>query len=156
MNENASDGSKAETTPELRLYEVSQLHVDPENPRLPDNVDGHDEAAVMACMLADATILELIYSIAVLGYFSGEPLLIAPDASDRLIVVEGNRRLAALRLLQDPSSAPSRKRAVEDAAKLAKAVPTRVPCVRFENRNDILDYLGYRHITGIIEVRSFR
>lgn len=133
---------------------VLELAFDAENPRLPRSVDGHDEAAVLAWMLDDATIVELMGSIGSQGYFPGEPLLVTPDsgvAPAGYAVVEGNRRLAALKLLLDPELAPVRQRAVLLASEEAVFKPDEVACISFNDRNDVLDYLGYRHVTGVKE-----
>ena len=68
------------------------------------------------------------------------------------IVVEGNRRLATLKLL---TSAENRKaaevRSSEWEELAEKSSPTdleSIPVVVYENREQIADYLGYRHITG--------
>jgi hypothetical protein len=145
--------------------EVPRLRFDPENPRLPAGVDGADERAVMSWMLADTGLLELLGSIGEGGYFPGDPLLISPvdEKPDALVppdpkdggewfVVEGNRRLAAVQLLGDPSKAPRRQRAVAAAvAAASKPPPTEIPVVAFARRDDILTYLGFRHITGVKE-----
>lgn len=141
---------------------IGQLRFDPDNPRLPPGVDSEDVSAVLQFMLDDASLVELASSIAAQGYFPGEPLLVCPfpelaaDAQpeppkqdEKFTVVEGNRRLAAVTLLQNPTLAPVRKEAI---AKLAEdGAPEELPVTVFPTRDDILDYLGYRHITGIKE-----
>ncbi len=105
-------------------------------------------------MLDDATIIELMGSIGSQGYFAGEPLLISPDPSvlpATAAVIEGNRRLAALKLLLDPDLAPVRERAVRQASEEAEFKPETVACISFEARSEVLDYLGYRHVTGVKE-----
>lgn len=131
---------------------VGELRFDPANPRLPRSVDGTDERAVFAWMLNGESLLELMGSIAAQGYFPGEPLLVAP-ASDgsSYIVVEGNRRLAAVLLLLEPERAPVRKLAVQALADDAPYKPETLPTIAFPAREEILDYLGYRHVTGIQE-----
>jgi len=135
------------------LVPLTALRFDPLNPRLPLNINGESEAQVIRWMLTDASIIDLMGSIGEHGYFPGEPLLVVPAGgkSDALVVVEGNRRVAALKLLADPSLAQTRKKAVATANSLAKFKPTQVPVDRFGNRDDILDYLGYRHVTGVKE-----
>jgi hypothetical protein len=101
-------------------------------------------------MLREENIEELVGSIGQQGFFSGEPLLVTPnpDAPGRYIVVEGNRRLAALRvldgLIRDDSLPPS----LSDLKNSAKYHPNDVPCFEFPARNNILKYLGFRHISG--------
>ena len=131
---------------------VSALQFDPENPRLPFVEDRADEGKVLEWMLSDGTIIELMGSIGEQNYFIGEPLLVTPDRnSDNLIVVEGNRRLAAVKLLLNPNLAPTRKRTVSEVSEKAQYRPSELPTITFPERNLILDYLGYRHITGVKE-----
>lgn len=116
-------------------------------------------------MLEDATLLDLVGSIAAGGFFPGEPLLVCPepegppleealtDAEQTFRVVEGNRRLGALLLVNDPDAAPSRQRAVRNILEETDGAerPTEVPAIVFTTRREILDHLGFRHITGIKE-----
>jgi hypothetical protein len=101
--------------------------------------------------LTDATLLDLMGSIAENGFFPGEPLLLAPRQKNTFTVVEGNRRLAAVRLLQHPEIASVRKGSVQDLANTATYRPSRLYGVNFPDRDSILDYLGFRHITGVKE-----
>ncbi|MGA9994311.1 MAG: ParB N-terminal domain-containing protein [Pyrinomonadaceae bacterium] len=132
---------------------LDQLRFDPSNPRLPPKFDGEDEPAVLEWMLDDATIIELMNSIGENGYFEVEPLLVIRPhkGKDVFQVVEGNRRLAAVKLLNDPQLAPIKKQAVLEASKEAKIIPEELPSIVYPNRDSILYYLGYRHITGIKE-----
>ncbi|GAA5531146.1 ParB N-terminal domain-containing protein [Herpetosiphon gulosus] len=136
---------------EIIIVPVDNLEFDPENPRLPTRLRGASKRDVLEWMLRDATLVELMQSIGEQGYFSGEPLLVikSQKTSDKYIVIEGNRRLSALTLLNHPHDAPVKIYAVEQIVKEARSIPTEVPVVVFENRSKIIDYLGYRHITGV-------
>lgn len=135
----------------IEFIPVNQLRFDPDNPRLPSTVNGRDEKAVLTWMLEDATIIELMGSIGEQGYFPGEPVLVVPSrtSDDSYEVVEGNRRLSAVKLLHNPELAPVRKAAVSAVAGGANHKPDSLPVLCYENRIQILAYLGYRHITGI-------
>jgi len=86
------------------------------------------------------------------GYFQGEPLLVVPSKKrDGYDVVEGNRRLTAVKLLGNPSLALIRQKSVQRIRREARHKPTELPILKFEKRDEILDYLGYRHITGTKE-----
>jgi ParB-like nuclease domain len=127
---------------------VTFLDFDPENPRFL-GAETSDEAAVKR-MMEQENLDELVGSIGNQGFFPGEPLLISrnPNAPDRYIVVEGNRRLAALRAL---SGAIPKSRLTNSVAQLVSQAlfkPTEVDCFVFEERRDILKYLGFRHISG--------
>ena len=134
----------------IEYVSIDQLHFDAQNPRLPSTIDRNDESVVLDWMLKDATIIELMGAIGEHGYFQGEPLLVAPSKkADGYDVVEGNRRLTAVKLLRDPTLARIRKKSVQSASEEASYKPTQLPVLKFKERNEILDYLGYRHITGI-------
>ena len=133
---------------EIESIDVEHLVFDPKNPRLPSGIDGNNEKEVIGWMLQDATIVELISAIGEQGYFLGEPLLVVPNGKN-FTVVEGNRRLCAVNLLLKPQLAPSRKKAVQEASDKAKYKPKSLPVIKYKKREEILEYLGYRHITGI-------
>ncbi len=132
---------------------IDDLKFDPENPRLPSGINGHKEPEVLQWMLSDATILELMGAIGVRGYFAGEPLLVVPESKQqgRYIVVEGNRRLAAVKLLREPKLAAIRQKAVQKISDEAHNRPDELPVLEFAKRDEIILYLGYRHVTGIKE-----
>src|SRR5687767_14689436 len=97
----------------IEYVDVGNLRFDPLNPRFPKGLNGKVEAEVFSWMLRDATIIELMGSIGELGYFPGEPLLVAKTNKKGVFeVVEGNRRLTAVKLLREPELAPVRKKAV--------------------------------------------
>lgn len=130
----------------------NQLDFDPKNPRFFRLRGDSSDEKVISEMLDDEGVQDLMSSIGQQGYFPGEPLLVAPGADGRYIVVEGNRRLAAVKLLNGQLQAPRRKaRSVSIIVGEAKFTPTDLPCIVYESRDLVLRYLGYRHITGIKE-----
>lgn len=132
---------------------IDNLKFDKDNPRLPQKLIGNEkEADVIDYMLRNGNILELMKSIAETGYSDAEPLLVVQDgADDKYTVVEGNRRLTAIKLLNNPELAKVRKDSVREILSEAKVIPEDVPVIVYDKREDILDYLGYRHITGVKE-----
>lgn len=136
-------------THEIVSVPLTNLIFDPENPRLPKELRGsQDEAIIIKHMLRDESLIELMKSIGQTGYSPSEPLLVTP-AGDNYIVVEGNRRLAALKLLSSPELATIRRKSVEEVISQKAYSPTTIPCIEHNSRESILDYLGYRHITGV-------
>lgn len=132
----------------VTMIPVDQLFFDPDNPRLPSNNRSDDEKTIIKWMLKNGDILELMSSIATTGFSNAEPLLVVEN-NGNYIVVEGNRRLAAVKLLKDPSLAMLRPKAVAEIANNATHNNiSEIPAIIYDCRNDILDYLGYRHITG--------
>ncbi len=131
---------------------VDQLQFDPQNPRLPHSiVDSDDESEVINWMLSDASIIELMGSIGEKGFFPGEPLLVVKNKKkqNKYIVVEGNRRLTASKLLLHPNLAKKKAIAIGQISTEAREKPDELPVLVFPDRKDILDYLGFKHITGV-------
>ncbi len=139
--------------PKNELIKLEQLLFDPQNPRLPKQKRSNDDKEIIQWMLKEANIIELMESIATMGYSTAEPLLVTPDQSGKAyIVVEGNRRLAALKLLESPDKARLRTKTVQDIVKNTSFPffpDTQIPVIVYKEREDILNYLGFRHITGI-------
>ena len=135
----------------IKYLPLHLLRFDPDNPRLPSTIIGNDEQAVLAFLLKDATLIELMGSIGEQDFFSGEPLLVSPNplGDGSFLVVEGNRRFASVKLLNAPDLAPTNKISVQRASDEAKYKPAELPAVVFPTRESILGYLSYRHITGI-------
>lgn len=135
------------TTESTRL-KVSLLDFDPSNPRFPEEIASGPTEVLLERFIRDERLLEIVESIADQGYFEGEPLLVVKHGS-RYVVIEGNRRLAALKLLTGELSPPEGRVSIEEACAAATNHPQEVPCLIFPNADQILRYLGFRHITGI-------
>lgn len=125
---------------------VELLEFDKENPRLPTSVRGKDDASIIRYLATKTGIENLMSSIGENGFFPGEAIVVTPHES-KYIVIEGNRRLAALRLLQDPTLVKAS--GIERAAAEAAHKPVRVPVYVVPSREDTLQYLGFRHISGV-------
>ena len=134
---------------DVEVIPVANLEFDPRNPRFSRYFAQDDQPTVQVIerMIKAENVQELMGSIGEQGYFRGEPLLVAKD-NGRLIVVEGNRRLAALKLLNGLIVPNPPLPSIEGIKKEAKHKPDAVECIVFEDRAKILRYLGYRHITG--------
>ena len=129
---------------------LSSLYLDENNPRLPEDVKGSDQSTLLKYITDQYIPLELARSIARHGYFRSEPLIIIPHDPDGFTVVEGNRRLVALRLLQDPTQAGE----IDDLGEWEElasqtSVPDPIPVVTAVDRRSVAPIIGYRHISGI-------
>lgn len=129
--------------------ELSSLFLDTENPRLSKSLQRLDEVDIVDYMLLQAVTLELMQAIGENGFFEGEQLLVVEISKNKYKVVEGNRRLISLKLLQNPEIARVKKLQVKKVYEEAKFRPTKIPCLIFTDESAIRKYLGYRHITGI-------
>jgi hypothetical protein len=91
----------------IRMESVTNLLLDPENPRIPTIGNVPSQRALIAELVRHDKVYELATSIAENGYFPTEVLItyINKDDGNRY-VVEGNRRAAALKCLRSPEAAP--------------------------------------------------
>lgn len=139
----------------LERIEIEDLAFDLRNPRLPEFDLGEDAAEedVIALLWASMDVRELVLSIAASGFFDHEPLIVAREGGQN-IVIEGNRRLAAVKLLADPDLAASLGIDLPSVAAEERAALRSVPAVR-ESRRDAWRYLGFKHVNGPAKWSSF-
>lgn len=137
---------------EIIHIDINKIHLDNENPRLDESFKEQNisEKDIINWMLEDASLIELMLAIGQNGFFIGEAILVVRNTDEETVtVIEGNRRVSSVKLLNEPSIA------IVHTQKIAKVLdettnrPTAIPCIVFDNKEDILEYLGYRHITGI-------
>jgi ParB-like nuclease domain len=131
--------------------DIQNLKLDHSNPRLPERLKGISDKEVLNWMLSDATLIDLMASISENGFFSGEPIIVIPD-NQSFIVIEGNRRLAAIKLLINPGLATISPKAVESLSNEAKArnnIPEKIWVYILKERSEVENYLAFRHVTGV-------
>lgn len=120
---------------------IAGLHLDPKNPRLGRETSNRAPREIIQYLFEHDKAVEVAQSIATRGYFANEPLL-AIKENDQLIVVEGNRRLAALKALREPGllDNPIRRhverlaRQIEDPNDIARVPVTLAPSRRATDR----------------------
>lgn len=130
---------------------IDRLKLDEANPRLPQRLKGASDQDVLNWMLSDATLIDLMASISENGFFSGEPIIAIPDG-DKFIVIEGNRRLSAVKLLANPEIATMSPKAVETISREAHEngnIPTSLWVYIVNDRHEVENYLAFRHVTGV-------
>ena len=138
--------------PQYKKINIDKLKLDPLNPRLPKSYKNKTEKDIIEYMLLDASLIELMLAIGTNDFFSGEQLLVVKDNKDEMYkVIEGNRRLSAVKLLNYPNLALIHKNKIEQVIAETDKRPTEIPCLIFNSESDIHIYLGFRHITGIKE-----
>ncbi len=135
---------------EIKYININHLKLDLKNPRLPYKKDGYKYDTIINYMLHHGSILSLMQSIAINGFFAGEPLVVLKVSDDEYIVVEGNRRLSSLLLLNDLSIATIKQKTVNLLSEEAKNKNlTDIPCVVFNSREETSKFLGFKHIVGV-------
>jgi hypothetical protein len=135
---------------ELVRLPVTEIRLDPENPRLPEYVDPDNQTEILKYLYRVAVLDELATSFADNGYFEHEPVLVARDERDGWVVLEGNRRLAALKvLLQTPEAQEAGLRLDIDLSDRRAVELQEIPAYVVAGRDEVRKFLGFRHIGGI-------
>jgi hypothetical protein len=143
-----SEGTQVLTIP------VENLFLDEENPRLA-SLDGNaTQKDLLRVLWNEMAVDEVALSIAANGYWKEEPLFVIPKTKEtdplkrKYIVVEGNRRLAAVKLLRDASL---QKDLEADLPKLSAGDRHKLdtlPVSVYATRKELWKYFGFRHING--------
>lgn len=147
------------TAPKIAYASLDDLFLDPTNPRLGRRVAAANLAQEKVLdEMRDWTLDELATSFLESGFWPQEALIVVKETlykkKDQLVVVEGNRRLAALKFLQQAAAGkPASKLWAEILAgkKVDQNLFLEVPYIEVSNRKDVSAYLGFRHVTGIKE-----
>jgi hypothetical protein len=124
------------------------LDFDPSNPRLEEDgvKDPTDEQIIIS--LADtADLSEVVESIAANGYIDIEPI-IAQQVGNRWRVLEGNRRLAAIRILQNPALAKGTGISVPEISSANRKTLEEVTVYAVASPEEAREYIGFKHING--------
>lgn len=137
----------SENWPTKRLS-VASLHLDPKNPRLGRETTARAPREIIQYLFDHDRAIDVAESISIRGYFPNEPLL-AVHEEGRYVVVEGNRRLAALKALREPGlleGSPARQverlaKRIADIKSIAGVPVTIAPSRRATDR-----LLAARHV----------
>ena len=134
---------------EINYISPDLLLLDAENPRFAGLTEDISEADLLVKLRKEMHLDELIDSIKQNGFYNTEPLLVVDSANQKgkFIVVEGNRRLAAIKLLLTPEFKTEKK--------IRDQLATRIPVAVYPNRKSLWSYLGFRHINGPKEWDSY-
>jgi len=129
--------------PAQELLDPATLHFDRENPRFAQHRYTTDEQIVRE-LYDQADVGELLQSILTGGYIDFEPLVVLRQGS---IVLEGNRRLAALRLICDEQLRGRLKISLPKIDS-PKPPPVQIRALVVEAREQARSFIGFKHING--------
>jgi len=137
---------------------LDELWLDPSNPRLGAEMIARklDQDELLDAM-RDWELEELAESFLESGFWIQESLLVIKERHEgamRLVVVEGNRRLAALNYLKlaaEGHPASPKWRELLGRRKPDEQLFERIPYLLVGSRKELSGYLGFRHVSGIKE-----
>lgn len=131
---------------EIRYLPVSALTFDRKNPRLVEFDVVDREADIIQLLWDTMDVHELVLSITASGYFQHEPVIVSRE-NGRNVVIEGNRRLAAVKLLLKPSIGKEVDAKIPSVAEEDRRSLSEIP-VLFGTREGAWRYLGFKHVNG--------
>lgn len=134
-----------------KMTNIDLLDLDKENPRLFDgNIDEipTDEISLIKGVDSKASLKELLVSYKKNGYLNIEPIIILKykkKEKDRYIVLEGNRRIAALKVIKDKNTAEEL-----GYANLVDGISSvdQILCYEVDSRSEADPFIGFKHVTG--------
>ena len=134
----------------LQQIKPENLDLDVENPRfgLSEKASQRD---ALKFLFEKSDLRELWMSINANGFLDYEPLVAwQKDKNvDHYIVVEGNRRLAAVKTLLDPTLiADFSKTTVPPLSEKARPTLASLQVTVIEHKDDADEYIGFRHVNG--------
>jgi CheY-like chemotaxis protein len=162
--------------------EIDCLHPDAQNPRFPKKLRDKSEIETIAILKQYFDLEELAYSMAANGYFDEEPVVAVPnnlpaqftgktagelsndldflkyirDNSTHFTVVEGNRRLASAKiLLSEQLRSELKIKTWPDITGEVNNDLSILPVIVYRSRQEVLPYMGVRHISGIKKWDSY-
>jgi len=143
---------------ELQYAKLQDLFLDPKNARLGrENTSKNLSQAGILELMRDWTLDELAVSFVESGFWPHEALLVVKEVVGRheeLVVIEGNRRLAALKCLFNAvkgGAVSGKWSQIAKGVKPSSDLFSRIPFIEVDSRQAIESFLGFRHVTGIKE-----
>ncbi len=133
--------------PELEFISPSSIDFDPDNPRFASAMAGKTQPEIQALLInAPHYASELVQSFLENGFIKYEPLVARRLHGGHFLVVEGNRRLAAVKeILQHPEKYSSKRPLDRIPVLVFPDAPTS------ETKEHVRVYLGVRHLLGFRE-----
>lgn len=129
----------------------NDLHFDYKNPRIAefDINESTPERDILRILWTAMGIEEIVLSIKASGFFQYEPLYVVEE-DGKNIVIEGNRRLAAVKAILDPNQVtfPGVNKNNLAVAQDIKDQLATLPVVVVPDRQSAWKFIGFKHING--------
>lgn len=138
------------------MISPEHLVLDSNNPRLFIGNTGANQDELVKMLVDNADLKELVQSMAENGYIPIEPLIVTEASPDKYVVLEGNRRLAALRVLTNPSLAQQCRISIpKNIPQSIKDTFEEVAVYKVASEKDARSLIGFKHVNGPHKWESF-
>lgn len=140
---------------QIAQFKVDELYFDHHNPRLAEyGIDDQTpEADILQLLWEAMDVRELVQSIAASGFFPHEALIVAEE-NGKNVVIEGNRRLAAVKTLLTPNVASDNGWDVPTLSADNLKALEELPCI-LSDREESWRFLGFKHVNGPAKWSSY-
>lgn len=140
---------------QIQRFHPSELHFDRKNPRLAEYgiEDSTQEEEILKILWDAMDVQELVQSISASGFFPHEALIVTNE-DDKNIVIEGNRRLAAIKVLTNLNIARDNGWDVPAPSEAVLETLQEIPAI-CSDRNQSWRYLGFKHVNGPAKWSSY-
>ena len=138
---------------------ANDLHFDWRNPRMIEYnfTEATSVETIVNTFWTEMAIEELVLSILAQGFFQHEPLYVVREEG-KLVVVEGNRRLAAITSILNPDiieNGKMDKYRSKITQGIIKQLTEQIPVLELENREEAWRYIGFKHVNGAAKWGSY-
>jgi hypothetical protein len=126
------------------------LKLDAHNPRIREYLtDEASETNLLDVLVEHFAIDELVSSILEIGYWQLEPMIVMGDDCE-FVVLEGNRRLAAIKILRSPELMRKYGVTAPVDGHLERAIETtnEIACFGVATRYEQWHLIGFKHVNG--------
>jgi hypothetical protein len=134
-----------------------ELYFDEKNPRFAGLENTMDQNKILNNLWRTQDAKGIVISILANGFFPNEALYVISEGG-RKVVLEGNRRLAAVKSIIHPELVDRggmdqfRPKITED---LKVSLETGIPVIYVEDRKDTWRYIGFKHVNGAAKWDSY-
>lgn len=136
---------------------ITLLEFDKKNPRLVEF--GFDEKVteekLVDTLCRVMAVEEIILSLHHSGYFKNDPLIAIPHGK-KFIVIEGNRRFAAIKVITEyPKYEKFYPKSLDEPSEKLKQSLQNIPVVIEESREKAWQFIGFKHVNGAAKWNSY-
>lgn len=134
---------------EMLKTKTDLLYFDHLNPRLVEfAIDATtSEDYILNTLWNNMAVDEIVQSIISNGFFQNEALLIVEE-DGKNIVIEGNRRLAAVKAILHPEKVKGMAKYADKITDELKEHLQELPVIKRETRKASWGYIGFKHVNG--------
>jgi hypothetical protein len=125
-----------------RKVKITELFLDPDNIRL--QVDVSSQEALINDLFVNEDAMQVLESIATNGFFPDETPVVIRGKS-KFVVIDGNRRVAALKVLARPDIVPSKASTVKELIKNTGSAIKDIEVVMAPSRDSVRHFLASKH-----------